>query len=525
MFRSWSIVRPAAAVAVGAVWVGGCTPQGGSSRVKPAIEPISTTKPAPQTTNDDSVAVANGMVRGSLYVPTGTADGSVLLLEKSLPSTVTSGRAFGYALKVTNVSKLKLEAVEIEETYPASLQIADANPTGKGDEPRTSKIWVGTLAAGESKSFDRSATPSGAGSLGMCMSASYSTSLCMATSVVSPSLKLMASAPGEALLCEGIPYKITVSNSGSGMARSIRASVPLPTGLTTQEGKTSIAFDAGDLSAGQSREFSFNAKAAKTGKYTVTPVVTAADGLTGEASAIDTTVKAPVLTIAKSGTEKAFIGQPIAYELTVANTGDAPATDTVLYDNIPDGATVQGMSEAGKPDGKDKVKWELGTIAPGASKKVSIVLTVPAAGEIKTAASASSKCTEPVAAMASTSVTGVPAILIEVTDQPDPIRVGSETTYLIEITNQGSAPGTNVKLVVEMEDSMQYVKATGPTPSNMDGNKISFTPIPSLAPKAKATYNVTIRGKKPADARFKAMLTSDQLGRPVEENEATTIYQ
>ena len=56
-------------------------------------------------------------------------------------------------------------------------------------------------------------------------------------------------------------------------------------------------------------------------------------------------------------------------------------------------------------------------------------------------------------------------------------------------------------------------------------NVVRFAPVGALAPKDKATWRVVVRGKSPADARFAVTLTSDQLTRPVQENEATYFYE
>lgn len=72
---------------------------------------------------------------------------------------------------------------------------------------------------------------------------------------------------------------------------------------------------------------------------------------------------------------------------------------------------------------------------------------------------------------------------------------------------------------------MQYASSEGPTLATAQGNTISFAPLARLAPKATATWKVVVRAAKTDDARFRVTLTSDQLGRPVEETESTHIYE
>jgi hypothetical protein len=49
--------------------------------------------------------------------------------------------------------------------------------------------------------------------------------------------------------------------------------------------------------------------------------------------------------------------------------------------------------------------------------------------------------------------------------------------------------------------------------------------LASLAPKAKATWQFTVKALKAGDVRFKATLTTAELGRGVEETEATQLYE
>jgi uncharacterized repeat protein (TIGR01451 family) len=118
----------------------------------------------------------------------------------------------------------------------------------------------------------------------------------------------------------------------------------------------------------------------------------------------------------------------------------------------------------------------------------------------------------------------VAAILLEVTDNPDPIEVGGSTTYTISVTNQGSAPDTNIGLECMIEDTQTYSTSSGATTGSHADGKVTFQPLAKLDAKQRATWTVTVRGAEASDTRFKVSMTSDQLGRPVEESEATKIY-
>jgi uncharacterized repeat protein (TIGR01451 family) len=122
-------------------------------------------------------------------------------------------------------------------------------------------------------------------------------------------------------------------------------------------------------------------------------------------------------------------------------------------------------------------------------------------------------------------VQGIPAILLECVDLVDPVEVGGQTTYVISATNQGSATGTNVKIVVDLDPGQEYVSSQGVTVASVNGRHIEFAPLPALAAKTKAEWRVVVKATAPADARLKIGMTSDQFTKPIEETESTNQYR
>jgi hypothetical protein len=92
------------------------------------------------------------------------------------------------------------------------------------------------------------------------------------------------------------------------------------------------------------------------------------------------------------------------------------------------------------------------------------------------------------------------------------------------VTNQGSAPATNVKIVAALEAAEQLVSAVGARVQADEGT-LTFEPIANIPPRGRSVIRVTVRAMQEGDARFKVTMTSDQLRRPVEESESTNIYR
>ena len=140
-------------------------------------------------------------------------------------------------------------------------------------------------------------------------------------------------------------------------------------------------------------------------------------------------------------------------------------------------------------------------------------------------ATAAAYCAEGVTASVETSIAGIPALRLDVVDVEDPIEVGASTTYMITVTNEGTAADTNIRITCNLEDQLQYVSAAGATSGSKVGNTVTFVPLQNLPPKAHATWRVVVTGVKAGDVRFKVSMVSDNLTRAVEEAEATRVYE
>ena len=470
------------------------------------------------------VTQEEGTVCATSAIPTGDRSTSVLLLEKMAPTEVRVGQSFDYDIKVTNLTPCPADDVVVTDRLPTGFRFVKAVP--KETEARGNRLqWnLGTLEGKASKLIRVSGTAVGEGEITMCASVAYTPVTCATLVAINPALRLVKTAPAEVMLCDPIPVKWVVTNTGSGAARNVKVTDTLPAGMVTADGQRSLSFDAGNLDQGQSREFTATLKAEQTGKFTNNAAATADAGLKAQAAAT-TVVRQPVLALVKASSRpQVFLGQTFMYGITVSNQGDAPAQNTTIRDELPRGTTFKAASDGGQL-AQGAVVWNVGTLAPEASKKVTLTLKAADIGTVRNTAKAEAVCAAAVSATETTKVVGIPAILLEVIDLQDPVEVGDNTTYVITATNQGSANGTNVQIKCTFEATAKYVTASGATQHTVQADVVTFAPLPSLAPQAKATWKVEVNAVRAGDVRFAVAMTSDQISRPVDETEATNFYE
>lgn len=461
------------------------------------------------------------LVRSETFFPTGERASSAILLERTAPADVRAGQDFNYELRLTNLTRNRIEEVTLVEKTPPQFRLRSTNPQG-GRYGDSQLAWtIRGLGPGAAQTIQVQGAAEATAEMTFCATVTFSAVACAPIRVVEPRLTLQKTMPSQVLLCDDIPLRFIVGNAGSGVARNVIVTDTLPPGLTLRDGKNSFTYTAGDLAGGQSREFTVVAKASRIGEFRNVARASEEGGTPVEAAA-SVIVTKPELQVNKTGPRERYLGRPATYELTVTNTGNAAARDTTLTDSVPTGTEFVSASDGGQFSG-GQVVWRLGALEPGASRRVSVVLRMATAGTARNVARATAYCAEGSSAT-EMQVRGVPAVLLEVVDTSDPIEVGGNETYVIEVTNQGTAPDTNIVIVCTLPPEMDYVSAEGPTPHSVSGKVVRFAPVPTLSPKQKIVFRVVTRGLSVGDVRFKTELDADILEPAVEETESTHIY-
>ena len=449
----------------------------------------------------------------------------IVRLDKNMPKEVSLNSPFEYSIRITNLTQTTLTGIVITEELPDHFKFTKASPAVDEEEGNT-LVWnISSLGPKTSRQFKISGTSTHLEVLKHCTTVITPViPACASVQVIQPALQLTKSAPAEALLCDVIPVRYVVTNTGTGSVKNVKVTESLPGGLRTTDGKNVLTFNAGTLMAGQSRQFSAELRASKTGQYVSKATANSTTGTSAESAPTTTTVGLPILSLKKTGMETQYIGRPVSYEITLTNKSDVAAKNTVLEDIIPSG--VAGVkATAGAKLSDSKLVWEFGTLPPGMSKNVRVSYTPNRAGVLASSATATAYCAEAVTSSMRTTVTGISALSLEVVDVEDPVRVGSHATYIIRVENQGSATATNIRVGCVLEDYVRYVSSAGATASSQRGQTVTFFPLASLAPKAKAAWRVVVEAVRPGDLRFKATMHADQLTRPVEETESTHLYE
>jgi uncharacterized repeat protein (TIGR01451 family) len=197
-------------------------------------------------------------------------------------------------------------------------------------------------------------------------------------------------------------------------------------------------------------------------------------------------VPVPVLTLSKTGPAAVLVGEPIIYTLTVTNSGITMATNLVITDAIPAGATY--LSGGIKVGGV--VSWTLDSLAIGATAQVTFAVTATDSitnsdYRVEAAEGVSATGQQPV----STEVSPVPVPVLTISKQgPATALAGQPISYTLIVTNSGTATATNLVITDAIPAGATYVSG-----GTKVGNIVRWT-IPRLTAKggvAQVTFVVT----------------------------------
>ncbi len=444
-------------------------------------------------------------------------------LEKCMPNQVQTGAEFEFKIKVTNLSDATITEVVVTDTLNENFQYKSSTPPAsvQGDK----LVWVfDSMGPKETREITGTGIAVASGVVKNCADVTFKTPVCLQAISIQPVIAVTKTAPAEVSICDAISYTIRVQNTGTGPANNVKIIDELPSGLITTQGSNKIEVPIGTLAAGTARDISVVAKAQQSGTYTNSAVALADGNIKVQSPAATTVVKQPKLSVTKTGPEVQYIDRNVTYEISVTNTGDWPAFNTLIEDEIPAGVSFVSAGQGGVLI-QNKVMWKVARLNPGATAKTSVTYMPKNIGTVVDTVRASAVCADSVSVTAQTQVKGVPAVLLEVVDLTDPVKIGNTTTYRIIVTNQGSAVGTGITVKAMLEPQMEYVSCAGATNGSYADNTITFAPLPSLEANKRAIWEVTVKAKAVGDVRFKATMKNDQLDRDVEETEATRFYE
>ncbi len=263
-------------------------------------------------------------------------------------------------------------------------------------------------------------------------------------------LTIQKLAPPEIQVGKKCTFAIRVHNSSQRTVHNVqvRDEVPLGTQFVGASPRgsvdgTQVTWDLGTLSAGEERIVEMELMPTDEGELGSVATVTFAAQASAKAKCTR-----PQLAIRLSSQPRVMVGQQQLVEIEVSNPGSGDATGVVLLESVP-----QGVSHEAGP----ALEFEVGTLRPGESRRLELVLTAEQAGHIDNVMTAK--------ADASLTATGncefeviAPELKVTV-EGPQRRYLERPATYTVNVDNPGTASAKDIQLITQLPKGMQFVSA------------------------------------------------------------------
>jgi uncharacterized repeat protein (TIGR01451 family) len=232
----------------------------------------------------------------------------------------------------------------------------------------------------------------------------------------------------------------------------------------------------------------------------------------------------PQLTVKKVLPKEWLVGQQAHYLISVENTGEIPANEVVVEDEIPGGLRVD------QTEGTrfiDRIRWKIPTLAIGEKMEFRVTATPEQPFErLAVRAWAKDSLSPSVEAFDIMTIVGIETVEVSIEDQLDPAPIDGRAEYTIHVMNRGTAPARGVSLDVQLSSQLKAINAEGSLRGSVQDGGLRLPSTVNLAPGEHLYCRVQARTVKEGDARLQVAVRHPSVGPTgLTEQESTRIYK
>ncbi len=445
-----------------------------------------------------------------------------VVIQKRAPAEVKVGKPASFVIQVKNVGSAEALDVKVHDRVPAGMHLVDASPTPvqQGDI----LMWeLGALAAGDERTLTMQLVPEAEGELGSVARVTFEAAASVRTISTRPELKIVQRGPEKVLIGQQLEIELEVSNPGTGEATNVALQEDVPEGLEHPKGRQ-LDNMIGSLAPGEIRRQVLRLRAVAPGMIQNQIRLVSDDGLTAE-STINVEVIAPRLEVELTGPSRRYLERQATYQLEIANSGTADATNVEVAVQLDRGFTFVSTEYEGQYDpSRHAVYWSLAQLQAGGQGSVPLTLLPVEEGERALVIDARADLGIVAKSERAVTVEGLAELSFQITNSGGPIELGAETSYEISVRNGGSKSDQNVRVTLELPAGLELVSADGDAGTDGRG-LVAFQPHAQLPPGADMKYRVRVRGVAPGTHLVKAVVVSDHANKPVAKEESTLVYE
>lgn len=271
--------------------------------------------------------------------------------------------------------------------------------------------------------------------------------------VQSTGLILQKASPREIQVNETADFEINIKNVGRVELQDVRVMDKVPAGVQfiDSDPKPSnlgrngdLQWDMGTLKPGEERNIRLQLKPTQPGEIGSTAQVYSA-----ARASMRTLVTKPQLKISHTADPKTLVGNNVVFDVIVENTGNGPAKDVIIQEEVPDLLEYQ--------DGSRELEYEIGTLLPGQSRRVQLGLRAAKVGRLRNVMFASAR--GGLQAKHETNVEIIAPKLETSSSGPTLRYIQRQVSHTFTVANKGTAKATNMQLIARLPSGLRFINA------------------------------------------------------------------
>ena len=313
-----------------------------------------------------------------------------------------------------------------------------------------------------------------------------------------------------------LTYTVTVTNLGPAAATNILVTDQLPAGLafvsavpTATVSNNVVIWPVGSLALNARTNFTVTAVSAEGGSFTnvafattsgtVDPIPANNNGTATNSQTRTTVTPLADVAVFKTGGTNVIAGGTVNYTITVTNSGPSTASNVVVRDSLPAGATFQSASGT-YSSSNNAVTWSSLTLSNGAAVNFTLALTAPASGSFTNVASSTSSTPDSNTnnnngsaggSRVGTVVTASADVQVWLTG-PTNVVFGSNFNYTVTVTNAGPGTASNVVVQDVLGTGLVFISASAGGTNAGGTNLVVWPAIPVLPAGAATNFILTV---------------------------------
>ncbi|QDU59295.1 Large cysteine-rich periplasmic protein OmcB precursor [Planctomycetes bacterium Pan216] len=258
--------------------------------------------------------------------------------------------------------------------------------------------------------------------------------------------------PSEIKVGKPFGYELVVRNVGLETVENVTVKDTFPASVKVVSvepqaagGEGFYTWRFGKLEPQEVRRIQMQLVAMEKGEFNCQALVTATSP-----SMAHIRVSEPKLQVAQSAAKKVMVGDSLPVTVAVSNPGDGNADNVIIHAQLSDGLKHESGSE---------FHFEIGTLGAGETRAIQVICSAIKGGNqvIRTTVVAEDGVLE---STAESVVVVTEATLAVKVDGPSRRYLNRSAQYVVNISNEGTAPANNVKVTSNLPSGFRYTSST-----------------------------------------------------------------